>query len=319
MKAVYLFAAAAVLTFPVWTLSAQESVCRTSVLDTAVDQKTNEPVDGLTAGDLRAEFKGHDLPILSLSPPLATRRFVFVLDRSGSMTRPDNSPGQPYNPNQLVRQALGEALSQMRHGDTVAFLAFTGPSSTRTEFVGSGSARAKVSEILAWQPNTQRDGRRTPLWDNIDAALGMLSPHEIGDSIVVVTDGNDNLSKLYPGQVRRKLLEAHVPLLAIVTANPSAPAPEERAVPANFLELIEETGGAVAPLGSALQSFAYRIDSPLPPNQLISQLAHQYELEVEVPPIQKPERWNLSVRTTETGKKLNLFYPRYLASCAAVQ
>jgi len=286
------------------------------VLVTALDQKTNESIDGLTAGDLRAKFKGHEVPILSSGPAPTNRRFVFVLDRSGSITRTTSSWGKPYHPDQLARQALDEAVAEIPKSDMVAFLAFTGPSFTRTEFMDPASARAKVPQILAWEPNTQKQGLRTPLWDNIDAALRMLSPQEPGDAIVVETDGEDNSSKLQTDQIRSKLLEAHTPILAILLTNPYAPRPEGGADPAVFLELAKEVGGAVAPIGTAWRSFGFRIDAPLHPNRLISQLSYQYDLTLEHSPTQKPERWDLSARSKQTAAGLNLLYPHYLPACA---
>ena len=174
-----------------------------------------------------------------------------------------------------------------------------------------------MPEILSWEPGTKG---KTPLWDNIDAALRMLSPHEIGDVIVVVSDGGDNMSNLNPHQVRKELLEAHVPILPIILVDPTmAPFLSAQEGQKDLLDLAEKTGGAVAVVGPAWPSIPFGIVSPLTPEQLISQFAHQYDLEVEIPLIQEPERWNLSAKSKETGEKLSLFYPRYLSPCAAIQ
>jgi hypothetical protein len=38
-------------------------------------------------------------------------------------------------------------------------------------------------------------------------------------------------------------------------------------------------------------------------------------LEMETPPIQKPEKWELKANSPAAGRKLNLLYPRYLFPC----
>ncbi len=186
--------------------------------------KTNESIDGLTAAELKAKFRNHEVPIISLSSPPSTRRFVFVLDRSGSITHTSSFWGQPYHPDQLARQALYEALAEIPKGDMAAFLAFTGPSSTRTEFMDPAPARAKVPQILAWEPNTQKKGLSTPLWDNIDAALRMLVPPEPGDAIVVETDGEDNLASCERIRSEASYWKLTT-ILVILLTNPNAPRP----------------------------------------------------------------------------------------------
>jgi hypothetical protein len=319
MRANLLHVAIAVSNFAVPAVLAQQPTCQSVLLITALNQKTSEPVDGLTADDLLAKLKGHDLPIHSLSPAPINRRIVFVLDRSGSMTPTDHTWGQPYDPNQLVKQALSDALSEIPSGDKVAFRAFTGPSSTQTDFMNPTAARAKATEMLAWEPNARKEGRRTPLWDNIDAALRMLNPHQPGDVLVVVTDGQDNISKLQRGHVQEELLEIRVPVLAMLATNPYAPTPEDREGPNDFLDLAHETGGAVAPLGTGWRSNDSRIGSPLSPSQLVSQLAHQYKLDLVIPSIQRFEKWNLRLKSKENEENLKLFYPRYFSPCAATQ
>ena len=294
-----------------WQLAAQAS-CRISVPVIAL---ASGPTIGFAANDLHGTVKGHEITIKGIKPQPATRRFVFVLDRSGSMvgvrTPPDSLAR--FDLNRLMRQDVEEALDAIPSGDSVAFLAFSGEDSKQTDFASLDAARAEAPSISAWRPG--KGIHRTPLWDNIEIALQMLGSHEAGDVIVVVSDGRDNLSKLPMDKVQADLLRASVPVLAILIADPGAPTPEEGAGPGDFARLAAATGGATA-VGDKRLAGIFPLGTLLfQPNQLIPLLGHQYELEMETPPIQKPEKWNLRANSPAAGRKLDLLYPRYLQPC----
>jgi hypothetical protein len=292
-------------------LAAQAS-CRISVPVIAL---ASGPTRGVATNDLRATVKGKEITINEINAPPATRRFVFVLDRSGSMVgvRHDPDSSGRYDLNGFMKQDVEQALGDIPSSDSVAFLAFSGEDSTRTDFAGLAAARAETPSILTWWPGKR--SHRTPLWDNIETALQMLGAHAAGDVIVVVSDGRDNLSKISMNKVQADLLRAGVQVLAIFIADPYAPIPEERPAPGDFARLAAVTGGATA-VADARMIGAFPLGTSLfRPNQLIPLLANQYFLEMEIPPIQKPEKWELKANTQPGGKKLDLLYPRYLFPC----
>jgi hypothetical protein len=292
-------------------LAAQAS-CRISVPVIAL---ASGPTGGFAANELRATMKGKEITIKEIKPPPATRRFVFVLDRSGSMVGVRRSPDslERYDLNGLMRQDVEEAVDAIPIGDSVAFLAFSGEDSTRTAFESLAAARAETPSISAWWPG--KGIHRTPLWDNIETALQMLGPHALGDVIVVVSDGRDNLSRLSMDKVQADLLRTGVSILAIFIANPNPPPTVERPDPRDLARLTALTGGATAIADEKLAGVFPSGTSLLQPNQLVPLLAHQYELEIETPPIQKPEKWELRANSQQVGRKLDLLYPRYLFPC----
>ncbi len=300
---------------PLWNsgqLAAQSS-CRINVPVIAL---ASGPADGFFADDLRATLKGKEITIKEMKPPPATRRFVFVLDRSGSMvgtrTMPDST--LTLDLDRLMRQNVEQAVGEIPSGDSIAFLAFSGKELMRSEFASQKAVLAELPAMLAWKPG--KGIHKTPLWQNIETALQMLSPHEPGDVIVVVSDGRDNMSKLSKDRVENDLLRTGVPILAVIVANPHAPATMEGAYGLrDFIGLADSTGGAAAVADERLAAAFQLGTSLLQPNQLIPLLAHQYELEIATPPIQKREKWELKADSTAAGRKLDLLYPRYLLPC----
>jgi hypothetical protein len=292
--------------------------CSSTVLVTALDRNTNQPIDGLAANDFHAKSKGREISIRVVAPPPSERRFVFVLDRSGSMTRAGDPRDSHYDPNHLMKLILVDALFAVPKGDSVAFFAFAGQYSHQTEFMQPAKALEASSEILAWKPEGKGDKLRTPLWAGIDSALRMLSPRRPGDLMMIISDGGDNRSSVSEVQVRGKLLSAGVPILAMVLARPNLSTPEEREAQQSLFDLVKATGGTAGVIGTPVPGIDLDAIVQVRPSQLISQLAHQYELELDTPSIQKPEKWELGLKSLEPGRMVKLFYPSFLPTCSTM-
>lgn len=281
--------------------SAQLS-CPLTVPVIAFSENRTEP---LTVSDFRAETTGYDITIRAINPPPVARRVLFVLDRSGSLSRPDMLL--------LTNQAVSEALSAIPVNDTVAFLVFAGQHSKQTDFMNLESLKERLSEILTWNASMEK-GPKTPLWDNIGHALQMLTPHKSGDVIVVISDGDNNSGKLSLDQVQEGLEKAGIPVLAVAIADPYAATPEERVGSTFLAAFAKATGGAV----SQVQGQSNR------PGQMILRLEHQYSFELEITqtrgsmkPAHKIQKWKLSPNSPESRRSMSLSYPSSLYPCAA--
>jgi hypothetical protein len=296
-------------------LDAQSS-CPITVPVIGFNEKTGATIDPLSTSEFRARFNGREIPIRAIANPPATQRIIFVLDRSGSMTYPWSNSAD--HPKILANQALSEAVSAIPNRDVVAFLAFADKFSQQTEFMTPDSAKAKLPDILAWNPGKNSE-LGTPLWDNIDAALKMLNIHASGDTIVVISDGGDQMSKLSRSQLEDKLLAAGVQVFAIVVTNswqtPSLQTPEEAAGPPTLAEFAETTGGAFVIVDRPLNHPDPKGHSPDRASQMLSLLAYQYHLTIEVP-VHKPGKLRLTLNGANAGKEIRLLYPQVLYSCA---
>jgi hypothetical protein len=314
MKAVLSCVVVAAL-LPQSAICTAQPSCRMTVPVIALAQK---PIGTFTANDFLAKVRRNEVLIEAIGPPPPTRRFVFVLDRSGSMT---------HNPslNAPIKLGLENALSTIKSTDAVAFVVFAGRDSQQTEFLKPELAEMKIPGMLAWKPEVKGGGLRTPLWDNIHVAVQMLAPHKAGDVVVVISDGGDNSSKLDIFRVEDELKRVGITLLAMVTSSlletPEGllETPEDEQGRRSLAELAEATGGTAATL------YQQRPDAePIGiwqahPNPVISQLAYQFSFDLDLPPIHKPEDWNLSVKSPEMQNSIHLFYSRTLYPCSSTQ
>jgi len=146
----------------------------------------------------------------------------------------------------------------------------------------------------------------------------MLNVPASGDTIVVISDGGDDMSKLSRSQLEDKLLAADVQVFAIAVTSNSWQTPEEAAGPPNLAELAETTGGAFVIVDKPLNRPDPKGHSPIRASQMLSLLTHQYDLTVEMP-VHRPEKWQLTLNAANAGKEIRLLYPQVLYPCAAVQ
>jgi len=311
-----LASAFAIALFGIQGALAQSSSCTVSALVTVVDRHSYLPIDGLAAKEFMAKFQGSEVAIHSVSRAPSPRRFVFVIDRSASMVaRHDETPRGAYDPAYLSSAILDDSFKAIPRSDSVALLVFAGVFSDEAPFSDPPTAALKMHELLKWSASGKGNKHRTPLWDNIDAALRMFGTPREGDAIIVVSDGGDNLSKLRQSDLQKRLLAAGVPVLAMKLSDPFAATPEELMGSGEFIELAKNTGGSAIFIGQALSSPDTDVVLHVRPGQLIRLLAHQYRLELEIPALPKPEKWHLELASSDPHRGALILYPRVLPSC----
>lgn len=294
-------------------IAAGQVTCSSSILVTVLNRETNQPVDGLRAGDFHATLGDQEISVRSLSPAPQHRRIVFVIDRSGSIiSDPDGPHSGRDDPNSLEEQTLEDAVSAVPSGDLIAFLAFTGKNSVQTEFVSPSTARQKIPQVFGWKPKGAGNHARTALWDNLHSAFLMLTPHEPGDVIIVLTDGGDNRSAMTEGKLRKEFQSSGVSVLAMGIENRYAETPSDMDGLNRLLDLAKQTGGAARESGPI--EFGDQTDYLLPvfPHQLIEQLSHQYALELDYLCVERPEKLRIDVRPLAPHARVRIFYSHVL-------
>jgi Ca-activated chloride channel family protein len=183
----------------------------------------------ITPEDLTIEVGGrpatlHDLRHYRESP----LRLVIVLDRSGSM----------QNNSQAEMAIFTRLLQGLPKGSSVGLIGFSDE---------NGEVLTNPQSILnAIRKYARPDGRpqgRTRLWDAVAEGLTVFKHPEIGDTMMVLSDGGDNRSKVSFEELLKSVQASGVRVFAAAFSDPLAVTPEERYGSQNLLRLAAETGG----------------------------------------------------------------------------
>jgi Mg-chelatase subunit ChlD len=248
---------------------------------------------------------GDETVTVKSAQPAAGHRVVLLVDISGSINKSEHTWG-------IARVAAGNLLVAAPSTMRVALVLF---SDHIIDTIGFDRPATDIVERLARLENGKG---HTAILDSIDYSLKLLQPPELGDVIYIISDGEENASKIHRSDVENKLLAQSIRLFAfILQPNHYLATPEEEVGPSLLAELTQATGGAVVDedseaaiddrpeLGAILQR-GYR------------QMAHFYDLQLSIPdrPAKK-ERLRLDI-IDQDGKKrkdVSVSYPQYLVAC----
>jgi VWA domain-containing protein len=291
-------------------LSAQEAPCTTRTLLVNVLDEKGKPAE-VSTDSFRAKYRGHSVDILSATSIATSPRIVLLLDASGSI-----SSGRQWKADQLLAADL---IRASHSSSSFALVVFGSQIQIRVGFAEGLAAVTRKFDELPSEPRGP-----TAIYDAIFAALDELRPPREGDTIYVITDGEDNKSSHTPSQVEPRLLNAGVRVFAflLVGSVPFRVRVPAESGPRNLADLAQQTGGTTS-------SFEY-VDYP--PHQLSDRdlativasarllyplMQHAYRLKIAMPPgIEKPRDWTLEVMEGKKKSHLQVLYPR-LAPCAA--
>ncbi|HSZ18408.1 MAG TPA: vWA domain-containing protein [Candidatus Acidoferrum sp.] len=250
-------------------------------------------------------------------------RVILLLDVSGSMQ--DFYSG--YEGTSSLN--LAEELVSMIPPESAIGLGFF-----HTEFIPvlrPTTDREKVRnqlEGLRSHPGSFRG--KTALWDAVLGGVKMFDRPRLGDVIYVITDGDDNASKVTMNHVSQPLEEAGVRLFAFVFQKPKRPGQIE-SVKGFLQQVVRDTGGAIVVqmseadgsvnLSASLTLFdksgkLTRFGSDLESQS--KQLGNFYRINIELPEtLSKPQEWKLELAGLEEPqrKKIALTYPHVLVAC----
>jgi len=169
----------------------QQSDCEKQAIVVNARDKQGQFVPSLQASDFRAKFGGQEVNIASLSHGASTPRVVILLDKSGSIN------------SELKRKTEKFIGVELIHSlpDTAQF-ALVAFGSRVLETLEFGHSRAEILSAIDRLTSSPGEGV-TALNDALVYSTDLLGPAQVGDSVVVLSDGQDNRSKTSLATVRQ--------------------------------------------------------------------------------------------------------------------
>jgi hypothetical protein len=294
---------------------------RTLAVSTGSSDGSSAPLLG--SANFEGIFRRKPVHVISAVMNREPVRVILLLDVSGSMQ--DFYSG--YEGTSSLN--LAEELVSMIPPESAIGLGFF-----HTEFIPvlrPTTDREKVRnqlEGLRSHPGSFRG--KTALWDAVLGGVKMFDRPRLGDVIYVITDGDDNASKVTMNHVSQPLEEAGVRLFAFVFQKPKRPGQIE-SVKGFLQQVVRDTGGAIVVqmseadgsvnLSASLTLFdksgkLTRFGSDLESQS--KQLGNFYRINIELPEtLSKPQEWKLELAGLEEPqrKKIALTYPHVLVAC----
>jgi Mg-chelatase subunit ChlD len=254
----------------------------------------------LQSADLQGKINGKPLQIVGVTKPTNAERVVIVLDASGSMRN--------------VWQRTLEFAVEIVHGSPsstqFALVIFADNELRTVEFGKTGPEF--ITEIMSFK--IVNPSGHTALRDAIWKAVGMFEPNRAGDTIVVISDGGDNQSKVSPRRLREAMWSRGIRVMFAELMDHDFRTEEELGDAADFGRFAESSGG-----------FVSRIDNP----NLLPKVAQDIAFEIEnylavritLPtPLEKEASLHLEAVDPSGRKRKNieLRFPEKLPPCSSL-
>jgi len=257
---------------------AQTEPCLRGTVSVSILMPQGATAHALTPDDFRVKLKNETVKILSVVPANPPHRIIVLLDSSGSVL---SAPVTWHAYLAMTRNLL----TSLPQGTTATLAVFA----DRIDMViPVTNDRAQLeSKLESLEPGWgifQRP-RSTALWDALKAASGNFSPGEEGDTVYVLTDGDDNASLIQAGELDKALRFSGVRLYSI-SIRPSGFESTFAKEPRMLQDVAVDTGGSAALVsGKNIAQFVPRF----------------YLLEVELPTRSKNSKNNDKLLITLSG------------------
>jgi hypothetical protein len=307
---------------------AQQDACQHRSIPVSVARNDDFPVPPLRNTNFEGTYRNKPVRITSAAISYEPPRVVLLLDVSGSMR--DRRSESNWN---FMVDIAEDLLSRMPAAAEVGLGFF----SDELEPVASPTTDRKTlkDHLEGLRSRTHPIGR-TALSAAILDSLKMFDGPHLGDIIYVITDGEENKSKVPMAQVAQILGKAGVRLFAFLFQRSGFGAMRsmEAAGPADMLHITEDTGGRALGFTTVYQDFYFAgvpmqdpafVDKSGTPTWLGSHLRSQYRqmlsfyrVDIDLPEnVDKPQEWKLDLVGLDKFQKDNvvLKYPHMLLPC----
>lgn len=308
---------------------AQQEACQHRTIPVSVARNDDFPVPPLSKTNFEGTYRKNPVRITSAAASYEPPRVVLLIDVSGSM----RASRSESNWNFMVDIAE-DLLSRMPLAAEVGLGFF----SDELKPVASPTTdrQALKYELEDLRSRTRPFGRTALLAAVLDSLKMFDAPH-LGDIIYVITDGEDNKSKVTINQVAQTLNETGVRLFAFLFQGLGLYAsrgPVGASGPIDVLRVTVSTGGSAigfstfykdAYLAGSPDQDAALVDKSGKPTRLglglraqYRQMLSFYRVDIDLPEtVDKPREWKLDLVGLDKFQLDNvvLNYPHLLVPC----
>ena len=296
---------------------AQAGRCLRRIVYASVINRKGQIVEDADLGDLRGSYRGKPVRIVSYARDLHPRRVLVLLDASASMAQTRD----------FTFNVADELLDQLPQGTEVGAMIFAQHS---TPVPVLTTDRQSVHEDLeAWR-NDKRLNKdlkdATALLSAIERSLPAFGKPQVGDTIYVISDGDDNVSNLKWRALDETLLARGIRVFALRILWTGYPL---EGIHTDLPDMVTSTGGSAVVVPLDYFRYMQSVYNPRlrDPSGKPSRLAQEIELQVrltlnfgriviELPePAKDPATWEL--RFAKPSKDFFLGYQHDLPPCLA--
>ncbi len=282
-------------------LVAEDGGCtQRTVIVTARDSSGKALPYTLQVADLRGKINDKPMQILAATKPTNPSRVAVVLDASGSMSS-------------KWQRAVEFAVEIVRESPSpteFALVIFADNELRTVEFGKTGPEF--ITEIMSFK-NVKPDGQ-TALRDAIWKAVSMFERNLVGDTIVVVSDGGDNQSKVSLRRLQEAMWARGIRVMFVQFVDRYFPDQFQDRDDADLARLSESSGGLLTHiedpqvLPKVAQEIAFEIENYLAVRiTLPTPLEKQASLHLEAVDPSERKRKNIELR-----------FPEKLLPCASL-
>lgn len=268
--------------------------CTTYALVSALDRKTGDDIANLKAEDFEARMGKSEVPIVSATQQF-TARLLVLLETDGTKSEKIED----------VVSLATRLTRQVPEGKPMAFGVFVKRSMFSRGF--NTDLRTRTNEINELIEEGTNLGKRVALYDALHNALKLFGPHQPGDTILLISDGFDDVSDRGASEIQREFTAAGTRLLVMLRQTPSH-------VTGNFVWRPPEQDRAILERLSARSGGSYTMFTALS----FTSAWHGYLLGIRLPNgTGKPHVWKLrfSKSTAAAHRRSTLYYPERLPPC----